>query len=128
MLNAVNRPSLSVRYGEQERRASRISLPYASIPHLFAAADALWILVASVVAAAGYNLAAYGWVGDLQVYLGLGLISAPAYVLIAKSSELYALNTIFSRRREYARIATSWIAVVLLFATAAFLLKAGASF
>ena len=108
--------------------AIRFHFPFEAIQHVSLAADAIIIFVAALVGGASYQLVANGTIGDLHGFAGAGAIAALLYCLIAQSAGHYRLTAITSSHGDLKRVVHQWLAVSLILALMAFLLKVGAEF
>jgi Undecaprenyl-phosphate glucose phosphotransferase len=107
---------------------SRFRLPFGAIGHASALADAVVVVVASLVGGAGYQVAVYQTAGHLGTLAGVGIVAAVLQGLIGQSLALYQIRAILSFRRNVREIVGIWIAVSLLLTSLAFLMKVGAEF
>ncbi|CAL8970994.1 UDP-glucose:undecaprenyl-phosphate glucose-1-phosphate transferase [Rhodoplanes serenus] len=110
--------------GEAQR--PRSGLPYAIIEPLVALTDATLIVVSSLVGGVSYHLVANGQVGDMDAYVGLGLVACVSYALAGYHFDIYRLTNLLQRHRDYVRVLTSWSLAVLAFVVVLFLFKIGA--
>jgi Undecaprenyl-phosphate glucose phosphotransferase len=108
--------------------SSKFRFPYAAIQSACAFSDAALIVLASLVGNWGYQSFANGAPGNVEDFLGAGLIAALLYILIAQSFGFYQIAAIFSARRDYSRIFIQWSLVALMLTLMAFLMKVGAEF
>jgi hypothetical protein len=107
---------------------SRFRLPFGAIGHASALADAVAVVVASLVGGAGYQIAVNQTAGHLGTLAGVGIVAALLHGLIGQSRALYQLGAILSFRRSARETVGIWIAVSLLLTLLAFLMKVGAEF
>ena len=107
---------------------SRFRLPFGAIGHASALADAVAVIVASLVGGTGYQIAVYQTAGHLGTLAGVGIVAALLQGLIGQSLALYQIRAILSFRRNVREIVGIWIAVSLLLTSLAFLMKVGAEF
>jgi Undecaprenyl-phosphate glucose phosphotransferase len=107
---------------------SRFRLPFGAIGHASALADAVAVVVASLVGGAGYQIAVNQTAGHLGTLAGVGIVAALLHGLIGQSRALYQLGAILSFRRSVRETVGIWIAVSLLLTLLAFLMKVGAEF
>lgn len=102
-----------------------LDISLASIKPLLAALDAALIILASVVGGAGYQLFVYGDAGDIEVYVGVGIVVSLIYVSLARVVELYELDVLLALRRDHWRVLACWVVAVTLLTLLLFLLKLG---
>lgn len=107
---------------------SRFRLPFGAIGHVSALADALAVVVASLVGGAGYQVVVYQTAGHLGTLIGVGIVAALLQGLIGQTLALYQIRAILSFRKNVREIVGIWIAVSLLLTLLAFLMKVGAEF
>jgi Undecaprenyl-phosphate glucose phosphotransferase len=103
----------------------RIVIGYHSIAPLLVLADAIIIIGASIVGAAGYQLLISDSLGDIQSVVGMGVVSSLAYKLSARQLGLYRLQNLLRPWRDYFRIVASVLFLVLILTVTLFLLKVG---
>jgi Undecaprenyl-phosphate glucose phosphotransferase len=124
--------SREVRPGQSKNstgfRLSKFRFPYAAIQYSLALADAVLIVLASLVGNWCYQIFANGTAGNVEMLVGAGLIAALLYGLTAQSVGFYQIATIFSVRRDDGQIFLQWSLVCLMLTLLAFLMKAGADF
>jgi undecaprenyl-phosphate galactose phosphotransferase/putative colanic acid biosynthesis UDP-glucose lipid carrier transferase len=106
----------------------RFRLPFSAIGHASALADALAVVVASLVGGAGYQIAVYQTSGHLGTLIGVGIVAALLQGLIGQTLALYQIRAILSFRKTVREIVGIWLAVSLLLTLLAFLMKVGAEF
>jgi Undecaprenyl-phosphate glucose phosphotransferase len=106
----------------------RIGIPYDAVALLFAVADAIIIIIASVIGARGYQFAMTDSVGDVTSVVGLGLVGSLAYGMSARHLGLYQISALLQPRRDYLQIFVSVLFLVLMLSVVLFLLKAGDQF
>jgi Undecaprenyl-phosphate glucose phosphotransferase len=109
-------------------RSSKFRFPYAAIQYASALADAVLVVLASLVGNWGYQIFANGTAGNVAAFVGAGLIAALLYGLTAQSFGFYRIATIFAARRDYGQILVQWSLVCLMLTLLAFLMKVGADF
>ena len=105
-----------------------LQIPCAAIGAVFAAADAIAIILSSLIGAEGYQLFASGAPWNLDFHVGAGITAAVLYLLIGKSFGFYQAADIFSLRRNSTRIVWQWLLTSLLLALLAFLFRIGIQF
>jgi Undecaprenyl-phosphate glucose phosphotransferase len=110
------------------RRSPGLQIPCATIGAVFAAADAIAIILSSLIGAEGYQLFASGVPYNLDFHVGAGVTAAMLYLLIGKSFGFYQAADIFSLRRNSTRIVWQWLLTSLLLALLAFLFRIGIQF
>jgi Undecaprenyl-phosphate glucose phosphotransferase len=100
-------------------------LSYRSIGVITAIVDCILVVVASVATGIGYHLHAFGHIGDVQSFLGIGCNAAVLFVLLARLQALYRPAALPSKFGQLRGLVVAWAA--MLFATFAllFLLKIG---
>ncbi|BBF92862.1 undecaprenyl-phosphate glucose phosphotransferase [Blastochloris tepida] len=103
----------------------RLGIAFSAVEPVVATVDALIIVVAGVLGGALYHLATTGNAGELLPYAGLGLIGSLAYGLAANRFELYRLQRLVQRDRDYSQIAVCWLWSMLVISITLFLLKRG---
>ena len=82
----------------------RLQISCAAIGAIFAAADAVAIVLASLAGAAGYQLFISGAPFYSSLQMGAGVTAAVLYLMIGRSSGFYQVADIFSQRRVASRI------------------------
>jgi Undecaprenyl-phosphate glucose phosphotransferase len=107
-------------------RTQRRGVVFQVVEPVVAIADAVIIVGSSVIGGAAYQLAASIPIVELETYAGYGLIGSLAYALAAHRFELYRLKGLLLQRRDYVRVAASWLWAVLVVSVVLFLLKRGA--
>lgn len=110
------------------QKGPTLQIPCAAIGAIFAAADAGFIVLASLLGAEGYQLFVSGAPWNLDFHVGAGIAAAVIYLLIGRSSAFYQTVALFSARRYSSRIVWQWLLTSLLLALLAFLLKIGSEF
>jgi Undecaprenyl-phosphate glucose phosphotransferase len=107
-------------------RWRRLGVSFQIVEPMVALADAVLIVGSSVIGGAAYQFAVQNPIGELAPYTACGLIGSVAYALAAHRSELYRLQGLLQRRRDYPWVAASWLWAVLVVSVVLFLLKRGA--
>jgi hypothetical protein len=107
-------------------RWQRLGVSFQIVEPLVAVADAALIVGSSVIGGAAYRIAVQNPIGDLAPYVAYGLVGSIAYALAAHRSELYRLQRLLQRRRDYPWVAASGLWAVLVVSVVLFLLKRGA--
>jgi Undecaprenyl-phosphate glucose phosphotransferase len=105
-----------------------LRFPCAAIGPMFAFVDAVSIVLASFVGAAGYQFLILGTAWNLDSHIGAGIIAALLYLLIGKSSGFYQVADILSPRRKNSQILRQWFLTCLSLALLAFLFRIGLQF
>jgi Undecaprenyl-phosphate glucose phosphotransferase len=111
-----------------QRRVQRVHFPCVAIGPVFAVADCVAIICASLLGASGYQLAISGVPWNLHFHIGAGFAAALLYLLVGRASGFYQAATIFSFRRHTAAIIWQWFLTDLLLALLAFLFRIGIEF
>jgi Undecaprenyl-phosphate glucose phosphotransferase len=106
----------------------RISIAYEAIAPLFAVADLIIVVIATVLGSSAYHLFASGSAGDLTGDVGEGVVASLAFALSARHLGLYELNSLLQARRDYWRIITCVTVFVVLLTLVLFLLKLGSQY
>jgi undecaprenyl-phosphate galactose phosphotransferase/putative colanic acid biosynthesis UDP-glucose lipid carrier transferase len=107
-------------------RRSRLGLSFQILEPLLALTDGALIVSTSVIGGAAYQVFVHNPVGDFAPYVAQGLIASVAYALAAHRSELYRLQSMMQRRRDYPWVAAGWVWAILIVSVVLFLLKRGA--
>src|SRR5262245_15277304 len=107
-------------------RRSGIGISFQYVEPVVAILDAAIIVGSSAVGGIGYQWVVGNPVGDVAPHAAYGLIGSLAYALAAYRCELYRLQGLLQRRRDYVRVAASWLWAVLAVSIVLFLLKRGA--
>jgi Undecaprenyl-phosphate glucose phosphotransferase len=107
-------------------RWQRLGVSFQIVEPMVAVADAAVIVGSSVIGGAAYQVAVNNPIGELAPYVAHGLVASVAYALAAHRGELYRLQGLLQRRRDYAWVAASWLWAVLVVSVVLFLLKRGA--
>jgi Undecaprenyl-phosphate glucose phosphotransferase len=105
-----------------------LRFPCAAIGPIFAFVDAGAIVLASFLAAGGYQLLVLGTAWNLDFHIGAGITAALLYLLIGKSTDFYQVSDILSSRRETSQILWQWFLTSLSLALLAFLFRIGIQF
>ncbi|MBR1217865.1 undecaprenyl-phosphate glucose phosphotransferase [Bradyrhizobium sp. U87765 SZCCT0131] len=105
-----------------------LRLSFAALQSCTASVDAVLIVLASVVGGIGYQLCVNADYGDINAFIGTGLIAALLYGLIVHSIGLYRMSSLASPRGDLWQVVALWSLVSLLLTLLAFLLKIGAAF
>ena len=87
--------------------------------------DCVLIVLGSVIAGIGYHLTAFGYVGDVEGFLGIGCNAAFLFILLARSQGAYRPATIHSKPRQLHSLVAAWGAALFVTVALLFLLKVG---
>jgi undecaprenyl-phosphate galactose phosphotransferase/putative colanic acid biosynthesis UDP-glucose lipid carrier transferase len=90
--------------------------------------DAALIICASLIAEAFYQISVSGYVGEIDVALGIGVTDSLIFVFLVRSLGLYRLPVLLAPARHLARAVTASIIVLLSLTAILFLLKVGSAF
>lgn len=111
--------------GLDTRARPRITISYHTIAPFFATADAIIIVLSSIVGAGGYQFLISGSIGQIEPIAGLGFIGSLAYCLSARHFGLYDIQNLLRPSQSYVRIVSSLLFVVLVVTLTLFLFKIG---
>jgi Undecaprenyl-phosphate glucose phosphotransferase len=118
-----------------DQRSEGLQLPIVVTEFVFAAADALSIVLASVIGLVSYQLlisdqflSSSDKLWNLQFHLGAGVAGATLYGLFRASLGSYRIREILSSRREGVTIISLWSLTLLALASLAFILKVSDQF
>jgi undecaprenyl-phosphate galactose phosphotransferase/putative colanic acid biosynthesis UDP-glucose lipid carrier transferase len=100
-------------------------LSYRSIGAIAAIVDCVLVVAASVATGIGYHLHAFGHIGDVQSFLGIGCNAAVLFVLLARSQAIYRPATLSSKFGQLRGLVVAWAAMLLVTFALLFLLKIG---
>jgi Undecaprenyl-phosphate glucose phosphotransferase len=106
----------------------RTTFPCEAIPYLVSTADALVILLASLLGAVIYHQITDTPVPDLTAYFALGLIASFIHIARQGGRGYYDFERVAKPGVEVAEILICWLTTILLLAFFAFLFKIGVSF
>ncbi|MEK9284920.1 undecaprenyl-phosphate glucose phosphotransferase [Bradyrhizobium sp. ISRA442] len=111
----------------QDQARLKLQIPCAAIGVLFAAADASFIVLASLLGARGYQdlISHAPW--NLNFHVGAGVTAALLYVLVGRSSGFYQMSSLFSVQKV-SSIVWQWFLISLILAMLAFLFRIGVEF
>lgn len=98
------------------------------IPYVLATADAVIILISSLLGAVGYQFLVGGQLTNALPHCALGLLAGVLYILRMKGSGYYDFPHSAKPRVEIGEILVCWSTTGLLLALIAFLLKVGVDF
>jgi undecaprenyl-phosphate galactose phosphotransferase/putative colanic acid biosynthesis UDP-glucose lipid carrier transferase len=115
-------------FEQAERIQARLRLPYNTIEPLAALVDAALIVGSSIVAGVGYHQYFYSSHGDVEVFIGIGLVAAILYIFIANSSHLYQFQKLLRLDRYLTRITVRWLFAIMALTVLMFLFKISADF
>jgi undecaprenyl-phosphate galactose phosphotransferase/putative colanic acid biosynthesis UDP-glucose lipid carrier transferase len=111
------------------RSGLHVKIPYFALQHVLAFADAVVIILASLVGGGLYQIVANGDLNHVEPVLGAGPVAALLYILIGHSMGFYDhREALAKKRKDLGRIFVQWSLVGLLLALLVFLMKSGASF
>ena len=108
--------------------ATRTTFPCEAIPYLVSTADALMILLASLLGAVVYHQMTDTPVPDLTAYFALGLIASFIHIARQGGRGYYDFERVAKPGVEVAEVLICWLTTILLLAFFAFLFKIGISF
>lgn len=106
-------------------QAPRLTIPYQSVGPILAICDAFTVTIASVAGGIGYHLFLLDGFGEIDVFLGVGVVASIAYAFVAWHLEIYNIPSLLRVRWDYGRILAVWLFVVLVLALLFFLFKIG---
>jgi putative colanic acid biosynthesis UDP-glucose lipid carrier transferase len=117
--------SSSARYQPDSRAdvASHLRLSYDEFGILAALSDVSAIAVASMATGSAYHWVAYGRVGSVVEFFGVGAILAALAVALMKLRGLYTPDSLLSVRSQIAPILLIWSSVVFFLLGVSFTLK-----
>ncbi len=99
-----------------------------AVPYILSTADALVILLSSIVGGIGYQLSAGYSVPSVLPYCAVGLLASFIHILRMSGSGYYDFPDSAKPRVEIAEILVCWFTTGLLLAFFAFLLKVGVDY
>ena len=108
--------------------ATRTTFPCEAIPYLVSTADALMILLASLLGAVVYHQMTDTPVPDLTAYFALGLIASFIHIARQGGRGYYDFERVAKPGVEVAEVLICWLTTILLLAFFAFLLKIGVEY
>lgn len=116
-----------IRAGElaQERPSA---LSSTAVPYLLSSADALVILISSIIGSIGYHYSVGSVLPSTVPYCAVGLLASFIYILRMSGSGYYDLPDSAKPRVEIGEILVCWFTTGLLLAFFAFLLKIGVDY
>lgn len=106
----------------------RLPLTYAMIAPCVMVSDFVLLAGASVSTGIGYNLAAFGGLGEPLHFVGVAWVVASLVVAVANLRGLYTPESLLSVSRQVAGLAIIWCLAFLFLTAAAFALKIGEDF
>ena len=107
---------------------SGVRLSYQALPTIAAAFDLALIVLASVLGQRCYQLYAANPLAPLDELIGIGLVSAVLFVLLARLAGLYRLPVLLAPLQYQARIVASLVVSQLAVISILFLLKVEADY
>jgi Undecaprenyl-phosphate glucose phosphotransferase len=107
-------------------RSQRRGIVFQAVGPFVVFADVVIIVGSSLIGGIAYQFATNILITDLETFAGYGLVASLAYALVAHRCGLYQLKGLLQRRRDYFRVAASWLWAVLVVSIVLFLLKRGA--
>jgi undecaprenyl-phosphate galactose phosphotransferase/putative colanic acid biosynthesis UDP-glucose lipid carrier transferase len=108
--------------------APRTTFPSEAIPYVLSTADALIVLIASVVGAISYHTMSSTPLPDLDAYFALGLIGSFIHIARQSGRSYYDFEQVAKPGVEIVEVLICWFSTVMLLAFFAFLFKIGVSF
>src|SRR6516225_290899 len=109
------------------QRASSV-LPCEAVPYLLSTADALFILLASLLGCFAYHWMSDTPVPDLSAYFALGLFASFIHIARLSGRGYYDFENAAKPGVEIVQVAISWLGTGLILTFFAFLFKVGESF
>ena len=106
----------------------RTTFPCEAIPYLVSTADAVIILIATLLGVVAYHWLSDTPVPDLTAYFALGLIASFIHIARQGGRGYYDFERLAKSGVEVAEVLICWLTTVLLLAFFAFLFKIGVSF
>jgi undecaprenyl-phosphate galactose phosphotransferase/putative colanic acid biosynthesis UDP-glucose lipid carrier transferase len=106
--------------------APLLTVSYGGVGPICALSDAIMVVFASILGPVIYGSVTKGDIFGIDIPVGMGLLSALAYVAAGWRLEVYTVVGIQRLARDYLRILASWLFSALFVALTLFLLKAGA--
>jgi Undecaprenyl-phosphate glucose phosphotransferase len=103
--------------------ASRLPLSYDGFGIVAVLSDVCAIIVASMATGSAYHWLAYGRVGNVAEFFGVGAILAALTVALMKLKNHYTLDGLLSVRSQVSPIILVWSSVVLFLLCVSFTLK-----
>jgi Undecaprenyl-phosphate glucose phosphotransferase len=105
--------------------ARKWPITYNSVEIITVLADAVVILLTSIIAGICYHFYTFGGVGDILEYVGSAGIVAALFISLMKSREMYKPAELLALRTQVRAVSFLWTAVFILLAGAIFALKTG---
>lgn len=102
---------------------SHLPLSYSDFGVLAALSDVCAIIVTSMATGSAYHWLAYGRVGSVAEFFGVGVILAALSVALMKLKDLYAPDRLLSVRSQVSPIIWVWSSVILFLLGVSFTLK-----
>lgn len=106
----------------------RATFTYEAVPYLVSSADALVILITSIVSAVLYHWASETPVPELNAYFALGLIASFIHISRLGGQGYYDFDQVAKPGVEIVQVVICWFTTALVLAFFAFLFKIGLSF
>jgi Undecaprenyl-phosphate glucose phosphotransferase len=83
--------------------------------------DVIWIMSLSIATGISYHLAATGDAGDINEYVGVGLVVSALFCMSARAGDLYRPSHL--QKPQLRKTLVTWVLVLLCLTTVAFTLK-----
>lgn len=106
-------------------RRSGVGIRYAVVELFYAGADVVIIVLASLFGGAVYHLAQTDTIGDVEIHVAVGVITALIYLIGAYHSHLYRIQELFREGRDYQQVLANWALAILVLTVILFVLKLG---
>lgn len=106
-------------------RRSGVGIWYAVVELFYAGADVVIIVLASLFGGAVYHLAQTDNIGDVEIHVAVGVITALIYLIGAYHSHLYRIQELFREGRDYQQVLANWALAILVLTVILFVLKLG---
>jgi Undecaprenyl-phosphate glucose phosphotransferase len=107
---------------------SPLTFPCEVVPYVLSTADAVVILLASLLGGFGYHWVSENPIPDLSAYFALGLIASLIHIARLGGRGYYDFESAAKPTVEIVEVLISWFTTGLMLAFFAFLLKIGESF
>ena len=105
------------------RKKARGRLPFHLIEGMAVGSDVLLILAASMLTGIAYHLAAFGQVGPVETFLGIGALASINFSAILAARGAYRPKSLASFRKQVQETTTVWLLVFFVLSAVAFSLK-----
>ena len=115
--------STSVRIAQAPQNKTRGLLPFHLIEAAAICSDAVLILTASVLTGIVYYLAAFGRVGPVEIFLGVGVLTFVNFSAILAARAAYRPQNLANFWKQVRETTTTWLFVFFVLLAAAFSLK-----